>query len=342
MFYLLSKNMNLSVENSSKYFSDQFHILYQNRYCDQKEFSIGVFGAENDRKNVLYNKPFLLNNFDTKVYLSSVLKRQFGCKAIASGSDIYLLDDYKVGISYSVMMYSPSTDNWKSLPSLKNLRRSYCVCVFMQKLFVVSGKHYSGLRETSYDRSCMFYDKRSDKWTSIAATLEGREDAACAVFEGKIILSGGIRGKSIESKVKVGRHLMYNVSVLKSVEAYDYYVNKWSSFPFMFSKRSNHTAVSISNKMFMIGGSSVKCEIFDSVTRKFTFINPLPNLVNLDTYLNRNKTVSVGYNIYFFIKEENNVVNVHSYDVKNNVTTHKATLYLENTESFSCTKVSMY
>ena len=136
------------------------------------------------KKSVIY-KPFLLNNFDTKVYLPSVLKQQFGCKAIASGSDIYLLGDYKISKSHSVMMYSSSTDNWNSLPSLNDGRRSYCVCVFMQKLFVVSRKHYSGFYETSYDRCCM--TNKVTGGPSITTTLEGRGNAACAVFEGKII-----------------------------------------------------------------------------------------------------------------------------------------------------------
>ena len=63
-----------------------------------------------------------------KVHLSCVRKQQYGCKAFASGSDIFLLDDYKVGKSYSVMMYSSSANNWKSLPSLNYGRRNCCVC----------------------------------------------------------------------------------------------------------------------------------------------------------------------------------------------------------------------
>ena len=116
---------------------------------------MAVVGAENDRKSVIYDRPFLLNNFDTKVYLPIVSKLKNGCKLIASGSDIYLLDDYIVGNSYSVMMYSSSTDNWKSLPPLKDGRKNYCVFVFMQKLFVISGKD----NIDKYDTSCMFYDK---------------------------------------------------------------------------------------------------------------------------------------------------------------------------------------
>ena len=58
--------------------------------------------------------------------------------------------------------------------------------------------------------------------------------------------------------------------LLKITETYNYHENKWSAFPCMLLRRANHTAVSISNKMFVIGGyfnhSSNNCEVFDSVT----------------------------------------------------------------------------
>ena len=57
----------------------------------------------------------------------------------------------------------------------------------MQKPFVISGRDSCN----SYDLPCMNYDKQSNIWTLIAAMLEGRENAACTVFEGKIVVSGG-------------------------------------------------------------------------------------------------------------------------------------------------------
>ena len=90
--------------------SDRFLILYQSRYCDQEDFSIAVIGSENDRKNEMLYKSFLLNNFDTKIYLPSLVKTKSGCRAIASGSDIYVTDKYKVSVSY----ITPSTNSWKT------------------------------------------------------------------------------------------------------------------------------------------------------------------------------------------------------------------------------------
>ena len=120
----------------------------------------------------------------------------------------------------------------------------------------------SGKDNWGYNRSCTFYDKQSKNWTSIAAMILGRENAACTVFEGKIIVSGGW----FEYKNN-------------TIEAYDYHENKWSYFPNMLSPRFNHTAISITNKMFMIGGRQDNFEVFDSVTRNFTYIKSVPKWI---------------------------------------------------------------
>ena len=322
--------------------SDQFPALYQNRYCDQEDFSIAVFGGEKLIEYCIPYKPFLLENFDTKIYLPCLVHSKNGCKAIASGSDIYLADHNIVSDSYSNELYSSST-SWKTLPLLDEdteyfgrgryysfWKKSYNVCAFMQKLFVISGKNV----EDECDRSCMVYDKQSDSWNYIAYMMEGREKAACTVFEGRIVVSGGSYAHEYD----------YNQKLLDTVEAYDHHEDKWSYFEPMLSQRSNHTAVSISNKMFMIGGNDqcfrTNCEVFDSVTEMFTSITSIPEWI--DYYVSDKKTVCVGYNIYFFAGEKYGEVNIYSFDIMKNSFSFKTSLYLDENKSFSCTKVPMY
>ena len=51
---------------------------------------------------------------------------------------------------------------------------------------------------------------------------------------------------------------------LKSVEAYDYYENKQTYLADMIEQRSDHAAVSIGNKTFVIGGfQNTNCVLFD-------------------------------------------------------------------------------
>ena len=107
------------------------------------------------------------------------------------------------------------------------------------------------------DRSCYTYDIIENKRIKIADLNVARRYVACTVFEGKIVVTGGY----------------FNNRELKSVEAYDYYENKWKFLPDMINYRSDHATVSMGNKLFVIGGYYTKsCEVFDSYVRKFTKI----------------------------------------------------------------------
>ena len=265
-------------------------------------------------------------------------KRQFGCKAIASGSDIYLTDQYEVSDSSAVKMYSSSANSWKILPS-PNKTENFCCCSFMQKLFVIGGKNNCN----KSDGACIFYNKQSNSWTSVAPMMEGRENAACTVFQGRIVVSGGSQNMLITSVCfmenrQVSSSKPYHVDKpISSVEAFDHHENKWTSFPSLLSRRESHTAVSICNKMFVIGGNAKNFEVFDSISKKFTHIHYEPKWVK---YLRPNDIVAFGYNIYCFVRDSGQL-KVHSYDVKKGLFSYKATLCLQNTVNFSCTKVPM-
>ena len=59
-----------------------------------------------------------------------------------------------------------------------------------------------------------------------------RHYAACTVFEGKIVVTGGYNS---------------NDGLLKSVEEYDYYESKQDYLPYMVEKRCDHATISIGN-----------------------------------------------------------------------------------------------
>ena len=98
----------------------------------------------------------------------------------------------------------------------------------------------------------------------------------------------------------------------------------------MLSSTEKHSAVSLSNKMFIIGGKGLfgvhdNFEVFDNVTRKFTSVKNIPTWIE---YLDQNQTVCVGYKVYLFLREENNKVKIHSYDIKRNLFSVKTSLSL--------------
>ena len=47
-----------SFKTFAKSLNDQFPVLYQHRYCDQEEFSIGVFGDDNYSGDASNHKHF--------------------------------------------------------------------------------------------------------------------------------------------------------------------------------------------------------------------------------------------------------------------------------------------
>ena len=146
------------------------------------------------------------------------------CKTIELGKS---LDD-SVGF---VEIYSDKTNTWTQQYIKTEEKSFYCVGSFMGKLYFVGGWRKKSLS------SCCTYDINKNTWNEIANLNMARDRAACTVFEGKIVITGGEN----------------NWPQLKSVEAHEYYENKCTYLPDMIEKRFNHAAVSIGNKMFVIG-----------------------------------------------------------------------------------------
>ena len=61
----------------------------------------------------------------------------------------------------------------------------------MKSIFLIGGylEHYI------YSKECYKYDLNNNKWTKIAGLNIDRSDTACAVFEGKIVVTGGYSKK---------------------------------------------------------------------------------------------------------------------------------------------------
>ena len=118
---------------------------------------------------------------------------------------------------------------------------------------------YGGFTTKFCLKSCYKYDTKRSNWIPIAIMNDFRQNAACTVFKGKIVLTGGYDG---ENRVD-----------LSSVEAYDFYENKWDFLPCIINKRYFHGAVCMGNKLYVIGGKyNATCEVFDSSSMKFASI----------------------------------------------------------------------
>ena len=146
-------------------------------------------------------------------------KKLYDCRTAVINSDLYVLggksQDYKY--DNSIKRLCVKTKTWSSKTQLDPdyyLR----VCSFKNNLYLIYG-----------NRIFFVYNLRNDKWTQLANTNQNNYHAACTVFEGKIVVTGGKN----------------KLSILKSVEAYDYHEDKWTYLPDMIEERSLQAVVSM-------------------------------------------------------------------------------------------------
>ena len=219
-------------------------VLYENRFCNQDDFSILVCGGI-DQNNNLVKSIFKLQgpNFECEKY-TNMAEAIYDCKTAIIFSNLFVLggiNQYADTTTY-VRKFCSKTKTWSCKAKTDINFNNFIVCSFMQNIYVIR-----------YDGSCFLYNFEANKLIRIAFMKELRYYASCTVFEGKVVVTGG--------------------SDKKSVEAYDYYENKWTYLPDMIEKRSYHASVSMGNKLFVVGGDSISsCEVFDNCSRKFTII----------------------------------------------------------------------
>ena len=107
---------------------------------------------------------------------------------------------------------------------------NYCIIFFMGELYLIGGFVSN---KGKYLTLCYTFHIMKNIWNAIADLNVARVFAACTVFEGEIVVTWGEN----------------NSYDLKSVEAYDYYENKWTYLPDMIKERFHHAVVSMGNKL---------------------------------------------------------------------------------------------
>ena len=259
-------------------------VLYQSRYCDQEKFDLVIAGVQyDDEREKMVSKICNIMYPSYTTVTTLVPSSNYTDKVLTSCSSVWITRTQETN-NYDVSRLFPEnygvTNNIVRLP---DSRIDYCACSFMKCLYVFGGlKHmrYNALKKFS---TCKKYSLITGKWRSIPSLKILRYSAACTVFGGKIVVSGG-----------------YNTSELTSVEAYDHHFKNWTTLPDMIESRYDHGAVSMGNKMFVIGGKyNLTCEVLNSVSRKFTCIRQLLIPENVGYAMSG---LTIGYKIIDFPK----------------------------------------
>ena len=226
-----------------------------------------------------------MKNFTSNISNCSLLETNRDSKLVVYGTDLYLIGESEQ--NYSFVKISESSKSFKVLPSISDKRSGFCVCSFMQKIIVIGGN----INEETIN-SCFAYDTKTNKLTYIASMNESRKDTSCTIFQGKSVVTGGL-------KVKTCLHSGNKIPcLLKSVEAYCFYENKWTKLSDMLQGKSGHRTVIVGNKIVVIARYFINgCEVYDSVTSKFTSIKTILCLKTLTVIRQKGSTVRLKLSV---------------------------------------------
>ena len=314
-------------------------VFCTNRYCNQKMFNMIVFGGYAYRVNVTLKTVFQVDgsNLSSVKRLPSMLQRRRLAKAVCVKGEVFVFggrDGYLSSYNYSnnpvmaVEKYSPATEAWNQVTELPDGRDKFCICAFMDKIFVIGGFKYD---EEDFDdnddadigtitNSCSMYDTKNNSWKEVAGMNFARKDAACEVFKGRILVSGG-KG--------IGNNKM------KSVESFDVIADEWSLMPDMINVKSGHSLVAVKSKLFVIGFDTDTSEVFDSICKKFTTFKTPLNFVS-------GKAVPIGNKILIIQWEtqeeeiQDNTRLIVCYDVDKNEWSKESWETTKDLDGFTC------
>ena len=241
-----------SKHDSAKNYS---YLHFSHRYCKQNKLSILIFGGyEFIGTNPVFVKKVTKidgEKLQNQKTLTSIRTGRVFTKAVFLKGHVYLLGGSNSESTKTIEKYSLLDDCWSVVTDMYDNRRGYCVCSFINDIFLIGGKKEGCSLDFYLKFNAKCFDK--NKWKRIAVANQKREYAACAVFEGKIVVSGGIgRGRG-----------------LNTVEHYDVIGDEWTRMAYMMNGTYKHSMVSLENKLFVIGKSPNKCEVYDSSCKRF-------------------------------------------------------------------------
>ena len=308
---ILKNKENLIETNSS--------LFCTHRYCRHNKFNLIVCGGRNKTGSCLKALSDVnqidVSNFKTTKALPSMIGGRTCSKAICLKGEVYVFGGYGEDkkLDMSVERYSILTKTWKKVGHMYDNRDGYCFCAFMDSFFIFGGSYSN----SNYTDSCLQFHTKDCNWKQVARMNEVKTFAACTVFEGRIVVSGGQNGYGL----------------IKTVESYDVVGGRqWLPMPNMINGRRLHKLVVVRNKLFVIGSHRTGCEVFDNKIKKFVVLKPPDfNIQNL------NKLIPIGNN-FFDVYDGGKMV--LCYDVDKNKWSRKYLKY--NLVRLSCVKIPWY
>ena len=277
--------------NKENFIKNNSSLPFTHRFCTQKTskiFICGGYDTESDKDVGKEVKQIDGNNFKNLKMCSPMIKSRRNAKAVCLKGKLYTFGGcYKNNQDVmSVGIYSPLDDCWSDVPGPKGYRFGHCICSFMDKIYIIGGKSKTESLSDSLE-----FDPSCNGWKAICRPNYERNQSACTVFEGRIVVSGG--------RVSLYRNL-------NTVESYDVAGNEWSPMADMVNIGIRcHSMLVVKNKMFVVGiltnrAQSSNFEVYDSVCKRFTAVK-----TNLGYNFGYNKKFNSFINFQHFRKAIN-------------------------------------
>ena len=282
-------------------------MKFISRYCNQSLFNILFY--EYPKYGSRDFKKINCKDFQSIKYFTSLPKEVDIYRSVFLKGNIYMFFVKELNIDQNnikIIKYSIASKFWQDTVSL-SYRKKFNACAFIDKIFVIGG------RNESYCSSCIQYDTREGKFEQlkqVASMSEGRAHAGCAVYQGKIVVSGG--------KTHTG--------ATNTVEVYDHAEDAWSYMPSMVYRRCRHNLVAVNDKLFVIGMKSPSCEVFDKSAEQFVMIKTLSNFSNFCYFDQPKAAISVGYKIALIGRAKSTVL---IYDTQHKYWYEESNIFLD-------------
>ena len=286
--YLLSESSCISQNNDCVELLKNKGFFYQNessthnksRQCNHNMFKVLICGGFDTEKAKSTNqvKEFDRINFLDFNNLPPMLENKKRCIAVYLKGEVYVFGGINnEGIMKSVEKYSPLSKKWVKVTDIPDKRQHFCACAFMDNIYIFGG-YESGL---AYLNSCLHFEAKLIKWKEVAKMNYTRSDAACAIYEENIVVTGG------ENNINL---------VSNTVESYDVYGKTWTPMPNMIERRCGHSLVCFKRKLYAIGGVSLytNCEVYDKTSNKFVTLEA-PRFLSYEV-----KSNLIGSKIFVF------------------------------------------
>ena len=150
---------------------------------------------------------------------------------------------YEAVVLGTVEMYDPVTETWTQKTDMPTARYGLSTAVVNGKIYAIGGRHFN-YGDTPEEMSTVeMYDPVTDTWTRKTDMPTARHGLSTAVVDGKIYAIGGTQG--IPNR---------QMTMLKTVEAYDPVTDVWMEKASLLSPRAQLATSVVNGKIYAIGG----------------------------------------------------------------------------------------